>query len=58
MPYKVVGSDLYHKKGGKWSVKSHHDNPQLAHIVMTKLQQIDEGRRKTWGERLKARKGK
>ncbi len=22
MPYKVVGRNVYHKKGGKWSVKA------------------------------------
>ena len=29
MPYKVVGDKVYHKKGGKWSVKqqcSSHKN--------------------------------
>ena len=29
MPYKVVGNSVYHKKGGKWSIKqvcSSHEN--------------------------------
>ena len=42
-PYEVRGSDLYHFKNGKWSVKSHHANPRMAHIVMSRLEQMDEG---------------
>ena len=43
MPYKVVGSDVYHKKDGKWSVKQHCKTPASAHSAMRLLNGVEHG---------------
>ena len=43
MPYKVVGSDLYHEKGGKWSVKQHCSSPANAKAAMRLLEGLEHG---------------
>ena len=43
MPYKVVGSDVYHKKGGKWSKKQHCKSPAAARAAIRLLQGVEHG---------------
>jgi len=44
MPYKVRGSDLLHKKGGKWSVKQHCKSHENAVKAMQLLQMKEHGK--------------
>jgi len=43
MPYKVIGSNLMHLKGGKWSVKQHCSNHKNAIGAMGLLQGLEHG---------------
>ena len=42
MPYRVEGSNLMHKVGGKWTVKQHCKSAENAHIVMANLEKLDK----------------
>lgn len=44
MPYKVVGSNLMHKKNGKWSVKQHCKSHENAVKAMQLLQAKEHGK--------------
>lgn len=43
MPYKRVGSVVYHKKGGKWSVKQKCKSPAAAKAAIRLLQGVKHG---------------
>jgi len=43
MPYKCVGSVLYHKKGGKWSVKQHTSSSENCQKAMGLLHGLESG---------------
>ncbi len=43
MPYKCIGSDLYHKKGDKWSIKQHCTSVKNCHKAMGLLEGLEHG---------------
>lgn len=43
MPYKRVGKTIYHKKGGKWSVKQTASSVENAKSAMRLLQGVEHG---------------
>ena len=43
MPYKIIGSAVYHKKGGKWKVKQRCSSPANAKAAMRLLYGIEHG---------------
>jgi len=43
MPYKVIGKNLMHKKGGKWTVKQHCESHLSALSAMRLMQGIEHG---------------
>ena len=43
MPYECRGSDLYHQKDGKWSVKQHCSSPTNCKKAMKLLEGIEHG---------------
>jgi hypothetical protein len=43
MPYKCIGLDLYHKKGGKWSIKQHCKSPENCQAAKGLLYALEEG---------------
>lgn len=43
MPYKVMGNKVYHKKGGKWSVKQICKSPAAAKKAMSLLYGLESG---------------
>jgi len=43
MPYKCIGSDLYHQKGGKWSIKQHCSSPENCKKAMGLLYGLESG---------------
>jgi len=44
MPYKVAGSNLWHKKGGKWTIKQHCSSHENAVKAMQLLQMKEHGK--------------
>lgn len=57
MPYKVVGNNVLHQKGGKWSVKQHCKSPAAAKRARSLLEGLEHG--KGWKPTgKKARKGR
>ncbi len=42
MPYKVIGSDLYHKKDGKWSIRQHCKSHANAVSIMGYLYGLEK----------------
>ena len=51
MPYKVIGNKVYHKKGGKWSVKQTCKSHSNAMAAMRLLRGVEGGE---WKPRKKA----
>ena len=45
MPYKVVGKNIMHMKGGKWKIKQKMMSAKDAYGIMSKLNKIDKGER-------------
>ncbi len=43
MPYKAIGSVIYHFKNGKWSVKQHCGSSKAAKRAIRLLQGIEHG---------------
>ncbi len=43
MPYKQVGSVVYHKKGGKWTVKQRTKSPAAAKAAIRLLHGVKHG---------------
>ena len=43
IPYKRVGNVVYHKKGGKWSVKQKTKSPANAQKTLNLLRGIGHG---------------
>ena len=43
MPYRCDGSNLMHKKGGKWSVKQHTKSHENCIKAMQLLQGLEHG---------------
>ena len=43
MPYKCIGSDLYHQKNGVWSVKQHCSSVDNCHKAMGLLYGLESG---------------
>uniref|UniRef100_A0A6M3KNZ5 Uncharacterized protein n=1 Tax=viral metagenome TaxID=1070528 RepID=A0A6M3KNZ5_9ZZZZ len=43
MPYKCQGSDLYHKKDGKWSIKQHCSSHEKCVKAMGLLYGLESG---------------
>jgi len=43
MPYKVIGKSVYHKKGGKWTVKQKCKSPAAAKRAMGLLYGLETG---------------
>lgn len=43
MPYKCVGSDLYHQKDGTWSIKQKCSSPENCKKAMGLLYGIESG---------------
>ena len=43
MPYKIVGKKVYHKKGGKWSVKQTCKSVANAKKAIRLLRGIEHG---------------
>jgi len=43
MPYKIVGRTIYHKKGGKWSIKQKAKSVANAKAAMRLLHGIEHG---------------
>ena len=52
MPYKLRGSSVLHKKGGKWTVKQTCKSPAAARSAMKLLQGVEHGWKPT-GSRKK-----
>lgn len=44
MPYKVIGKNLMHKKGGKWTVKQHCTSAANAKKAMRLLYMKTKGK--------------
>lgn len=53
VPYKRVGNVVYHKKGGKWSVKARCRSASAAEAQVHLLQGVEHG----WKPTGKKRKG-
>jgi len=43
IPYKCVGSNLMHQKGGKWSLKQHCKSPSNCKAAMALLHGLESG---------------
>lgn len=43
MPYKRIGRRIYHKKGGKWTLKQECKNAANAKAAMGLLYGLEEG---------------
>ena len=43
MPYKLKGSVIYHKKGGKWSIKQRCKSVSSAKKALMLLQGLEHG---------------
>jgi len=54
MPYRVEGSNVMHKKGGKWSVKQHCKSHAAAVRAMNLLRGVEHGWTPTEGKGHKA----
>ena len=58
MPYKIEGSKVLHKKGGKWSVKQTCSSPEAAKKALCLLRGIEGGEWKPTGFLKDKKKGK
>ena len=43
MPYKLKGNTIYHKKGGRWSIKQRTHSPSNARKALRLLRGIEHG---------------
>lgn len=43
MPYKVIDSNVYHQKNGKWTIKQHCSSPANAKAAMRLLEGLEHG---------------
>lgn len=43
-PYKVIGTNIMHKKDGKWSVKQKMKSKKDAYGIISKLKAIEGGK--------------
>jgi len=51
MPYKKVGNEVMHKKGGKWSVKQTCSSPAAAQKAINLLRGVEHGWKPTKGKK-------
>lgn len=58
MPYKVVGKNVYHKKGGKWKIKQRSKSAASAKRAKRLLYAVDHGWKPTGGKAKKVAKKK
>jgi len=58
MPYKRVGSVIYHKKGGKWKVKQRAGSVAKAKRALNLLHGVEHGWKPTGGKARDVRKKK
>jgi len=43
MPYKIVGTDVYHMKDGKWVLMAHHATKEKAKAQLRLLYGVESG---------------
>jgi len=43
MPYKIVGQNVYHRKGGKWKIKQRCKSPEAAKRALRLLNAVEHG---------------
>jgi len=58
MPYKRKGKVIYHKKGGKWSIKQRATSIENAKKAMRLLQGLEHGNWRPTGKKTKKKRGK
>jgi hypothetical protein len=57
MPYRIAadGVTIEHRKRGRWSTKQVATSKQNAHIILSKLTEMEKGQIAKFGDRMKAR---
>ena len=53
MPYKIIGKNVMHKKGGKWTTKQRCLSEANAKAAMRLLQGIEHGNWRPTGKKRK-----
>ena len=43
MPYKIVGQNVYHRKGGKWKIKQRCKSPEAVKRALRLLNAVEHG---------------